>query len=207
MNKKISIILSLMFLFISSSIFAETIMLKSGKTVEGKILDKTDKYIKVDTEGIPITYYLEDIESIDGKTVAKQSSSEQAPILSTANNAEDYFNNAIAQDKQGNLEQAISNYTKSIELNPNGGVGAYYNRGVIYYRQGNYSQAIADYTKAIEIKPNLAGAYNSRGVIYKKQGNFAQAISDFNKAIEINPNFANAYANRGSVYDDKEDLV
>ncbi len=54
MDKKISVILSLMFLFISSSIFAETIVLKSGKTVEGKILEKTDKYIRVDTEGMDL---------------------------------------------------------------------------------------------------------------------------------------------------------
>jgi hypothetical protein len=43
MNKKISVILPLMFLFIFSSVFAETIVLKSGKTVDGKMLEKTDK--------------------------------------------------------------------------------------------------------------------------------------------------------------------
>ncbi|MFA6281264.1 MAG: hypothetical protein WCY05_02020 [Candidatus Omnitrophota bacterium] len=67
MNKKIGFILSLMFLFISSSVFAETIVLKSGKTVEGKILEQTDKYIKVDIEGISITYYLDEIQSIGAK--------------------------------------------------------------------------------------------------------------------------------------------
>ncbi len=69
MNKKLSIIFLLMFLFISSSSFAETIILKSGKTIEGKILEKTDKYIKVDTEGIPITYYMDEIKSIANDTL------------------------------------------------------------------------------------------------------------------------------------------
>lgn len=66
MNKKLIVVLLLMFLFFSSSIFAETIVLKSGKTVDGKLLGKTDKDIKVDILGVPVTYYLAEIESIDG---------------------------------------------------------------------------------------------------------------------------------------------
>ncbi|MCF7873994.1 MAG: tetratricopeptide repeat protein [Candidatus Omnitrophica bacterium] len=45
--------------------FAENIQLKSGKTIEGKIIEKTNSYIKVDTSlEIPITYYFDDIETI-----------------------------------------------------------------------------------------------------------------------------------------------
>ncbi|MFA6282429.1 MAG: hypothetical protein WCY05_08040 [Candidatus Omnitrophota bacterium] len=79
MNKKTGFILPLLLLFIFPSVFAETIVLKSGKTIEGKILEKTDKYIKVDTEGIAITYYLDDIASIDGNS-AMFSSKQVAPI-------------------------------------------------------------------------------------------------------------------------------
>lgn len=54
-------------LFLSaSSVYAETIVLKSGKTVEGKLIDKTDKYIKIDFQGVSLTYFLDEIESIDG---------------------------------------------------------------------------------------------------------------------------------------------
>jgi hypothetical protein len=60
-------------LFLSFSyVFAETIITKSGKTIEGKLIEKTDKYIKIDFQGVPITYFLDEIESIDG---VKQSSS------------------------------------------------------------------------------------------------------------------------------------
>jgi len=61
-----------MFLFISSSIFAETIILKSGKTLEVKIVEKTDTYIKVDIDGISITYYLDEIENIDGVALTNE---------------------------------------------------------------------------------------------------------------------------------------
>ncbi|MFH1876587.1 MAG: tetratricopeptide repeat protein [Candidatus Omnitrophota bacterium] len=52
--------------------FSETIKLKSGKTVETKIVEKTDSYIKVDIVGIPITYYLDEIESLDGIAPSKK---------------------------------------------------------------------------------------------------------------------------------------
>lgn len=41
-------------LFLSiSSVYAETVLLKSGKSIEGKLLEKTDKYIKIDFQDVP----------------------------------------------------------------------------------------------------------------------------------------------------------
>ena len=45
--------------------FADTIILKSGQQVSGKIIEKTDKYIRIDFQGSPITYYLDEITSIN----------------------------------------------------------------------------------------------------------------------------------------------
>lgn len=48
-----------------SPLFAETIILKSGKQVEGKILEDTEGYIKIETaEGTPIYYNKNTIETI-----------------------------------------------------------------------------------------------------------------------------------------------
>jgi len=70
MTKKRLIILSLAMSFcFPAFIFAETIVLKSGKTVEGKLIEKTDKYIKIDFMDVPLTYFFDEIESIDGKQV------------------------------------------------------------------------------------------------------------------------------------------
>jgi len=69
MNKKI-LFLSLLLLFLLPAlIFAETIVLKSGEVVEGKIVDRNDKYIGISYQnsGTPDIYYAYDeIESIDG---------------------------------------------------------------------------------------------------------------------------------------------
>ena len=233
------------------SVFAETIVLKSGERIEGKIVEQTDDYVKVDSKGVPIMYFIVDIDSINGITMPKTVedyltrkgyvqegvlikdldkatasklldkfgkekvdefvSKHQERVLenmrknsatqsnSNAESAEEYFNRGLAVSKQGNLPQAISDFTKAIEINPNL-ADAYYGRGIVYGEQGNFTQAISDCTKAIAINPNLADAYFSRGLAYRKQGNLPQAISDCTKAIAINPNLADAYYGRGIVY-------
>jgi len=59
------LILVILSFWLTSSLFAEMITLKSGKTVEAVIIEKTDEYIKVDIGGIPITYYLDEISYIE----------------------------------------------------------------------------------------------------------------------------------------------
>ena len=71
MEKITIIILSLFFNF---PLFAETIILKSGKIVTGKILDKTDKNLTVDEDGIPgnscrVKFSLDEIEHIHENAV------------------------------------------------------------------------------------------------------------------------------------------
>ena len=68
MQKKILIILALL-ICLSLPIFAsaETILLKSGKTIEGKLIEKTNEYIKIDFQGVVLTYFFDEIESVDGQ--------------------------------------------------------------------------------------------------------------------------------------------
>lgn len=120
-------------------------------------------------------------------------------VHKSPNKAGPYINRGTAYSKQGNLAQAIADFSRAIEIDPNYGK-AYYDRGVIYSKQGSPSQAILDYDKAIEIDPGQAQAYNNRGAAYYSKGDLSQAISDYNKAIEIDTNYAQAYINRGIVY-------
>ena len=66
MKKKNSIILFIAILSIPFSLFAETIVLKSGKQIEGKILEKTDEYVRIDFMGVALSYFYDQIETIDG---------------------------------------------------------------------------------------------------------------------------------------------
>ena len=55
-------LLSASFLFPA---YADTIKLRDGKTVDGKILEKTGQYVKIDSAGVALTYYPDEIESIN----------------------------------------------------------------------------------------------------------------------------------------------
>ncbi len=103
--------------------------------------------------------------------------------------------------EKGQYDQAISEYTKAIELNPRY-ADAYYNRGNAYHDKGLYDHAIRDYTRATEIDPEHASAYFNRGNIFHDAGQYHIAISDYTKSIEIRPRDAKTYLNRGLAFEE-----
>ena len=110
-----------------------------------------------------------------------------------------HCNRGLAYDKLGNYAQAISDFGRAVEINPEYAEG-YNNRGAVYDKLGNNRQAIQDFDKAIEMNPEYAEAYYNRGAVYGELGERRQAISDYDRAIEINPKFAEVYINRGAAY-------
>ncbi|MBM3243661.1 MAG: hypothetical protein FJZ12_02335 [Candidatus Omnitrophica bacterium] len=56
--------LTIMFFAALTCAFADTVTLKSGQKVEGKIVEKTDKYLKIDFEGVLLTYFQDEVLSI-----------------------------------------------------------------------------------------------------------------------------------------------
>lgn len=95
-----------------------------------------------------------------------------------------------------NYDNAIADYNKAIEINPNYAL-AFYNRGFAWVGKEEYNKAIEDYRKAIEIDSNYASAYVIKASILRAMKKYDTAIADYNKAIEIDPYYANAYYNRG----------
>ena len=57
--------------------------------------------------------------------------------------AETYYNRGLVHSKNGELDKAIENYTKVIELKPDY-AEAYYNRGGVFLRLGEREKARAD---------------------------------------------------------------
>lgn len=52
----------LLICFITPSALAETIRLKNGGKIEGRIIERSDEYIKIDFQGIVLTYWLDEID-------------------------------------------------------------------------------------------------------------------------------------------------
>ena len=80
----LAILVSVVFFSSPNFVFSETVILKSGYTLEGKLTEKTDDYIKIDFEGVSLTYYLDEIESIDGKKQPVSVSLKDTPVLNVA---------------------------------------------------------------------------------------------------------------------------
>ncbi len=78
MVKKALFLLAIFF-FIAPNLFADTITLKSGKQIDAKILERTNERVKVEIAGVPITYFLDEIDSINGEKVSLSSQNESTP--------------------------------------------------------------------------------------------------------------------------------
>src|ERR1017187_7619496 len=73
--------------------------------------------------------------------------------------ADDYVTNGIALAHKGDLDGALTDLTKAIELEPNDGYD-YMIRGLFKKDKDDLDGAMADYNKAIELEPDFFGAYN-----------------------------------------------
>ena len=123
----------------------------------------------------------------------------------TPTTAVDYNNRGVDRQNAGDLDGAIADYTKAIEIDPRYR-DAYNNRGTSRATKGDLDGAIADYTKGLEIDPHSAMAYYGRGVVRQAKGDLDGAIADYNRAVEIDPLNAPAYYNRGNGRQAKGDL-
>jgi len=116
-----------------------------------------------------------------------------------AQTAQEYLRSGNDDFKQGSFDQAIVDYTRAIDINPNL-AKAYNNRGVAYAREGSLPRAIADFTMAIANNLKDAEACNNRGRAYEGTGNLSQAVFDYTRAIKNNAFYVKAYNNRELAY-------
>ena len=109
--------------------------------------------------------------------------------------------NAAAWSNRGNirigmnqLDEAIEDYTRSIELAPDI-TDPYINRGAAYEAIGEWDAAIADYNRALEIDDRDPAIYNNRGNAKARQGDWDAALVDYQSAMLLAPKFSLARLN------------
>jgi tetratricopeptide (TPR) repeat protein len=107
----------------------------------------------------------------------------------------DLVNRGIEKAKNGDLDGAIADFNRAIELNPNDDA-PYYNRAQARRLKKDTAGAIADYTRAIELGCKNPAAYNNRGNARSENNDPDGAIADYTRAIELKPDYARAYYNR-----------
>lgn len=182
------------------SVCADTVYLKNSKKVEGKVIEKTDEYIKIDFMGTPLTYWMNEIEKIklEGDRTSFMEEKKEIKLPSQEENAESYFKRGTDYLKEeGRWQQAIDELKKSHSVDPYH-VGAHFNLGCAYALTGQYHQAIEEFNKtlSLEIVPfnafcyfNIAGIYVKQALLTKNSNLFMKASENFHKAVELLPNF------------------
>ena len=207
----------------TNNVFAEVITLKSGNVIEGELIEKGEDYIKIDFEGLPLTYFFGDIDNIDGKNIFSDlgdsldnkdlvigvTDGPEASIIfwktvieKKPNDIKAYNNVGFAYSQLGDYKEAIDYFKKAVEIDPNSAV-SYSNIGLTYISLKDYPSAVPFLEKAIELDPDnslMAPAYHGLGANNLYSGKFEEAMPYLKKAIMIDPNFADAYANLGGAY-------
>lgn len=113
--------------------------------------------------------------------------------------AVDYLYRGDRKRREGKLDEAIQEYCKAIEVDPDY-AEPYISRGIMYGNQGKYEQSITDFSEAIRCDSSLSHAFYNRALCYKYSEKYHEAISDNTAAIRLNPSYISAYINRGNCY-------
>jgi tetratricopeptide (TPR) repeat protein len=104
----------------------------------------------------------------------------------------------IKRMSDGQLDEAIADFTKATRLDPNSPT-AYHYRADAYIKKRDHSSAIKDLTRAIGLGQN--SAFYDRGLSYVSIDEYDKAIADLTKAVEFDkddprPYYYRAYALR-----------
>ena len=99
--------------------------------------------------------------------------------------------------KNGNYEQAISNYRKALEIRPNN-AKAQFNLGDVYYAKQSYDTAYSEFQKVLDISPDVklkSNALFNMGNCLLVQDKFYDAFNIYKVSLKMNPKNENALYN------------
>jgi Tfp pilus assembly protein PilF len=119
--------------------------------------------------------------------------------------AKEYLDLGLQLQLEGQIEDAIITYKKSIEFYPTAEAFTYL--GWAYSFKGNFEKAIQKCKEAIEINSNFGNPYNDIGSYLIELKRNAEAIKWLEKALTI-PNYNTPhfpYYNLGKIYEQSGD--
>jgi len=101
--------------------------------------------------------------------------------------------------KMGNTENAIHDFNKAIEINPNH-PKAYHLRGLAREVAGENDEALMDLGKAIDIDPEYGAAYYSRATLLTKMGREDDAAEDMKIVTHLTHLNIENFANENNIW-------
>jgi len=110
-----------------------------------------------------------------------------------------YYYRGAAFEKTGDLDKAMEDYQKSVELKPDF-ILPTANIGKIYAKKREFEKAIEFYKKAVELGDQDATNYYNYGVCLMNLGKNEQAKEVLEKLISLDENYSDAYYQLGIIY-------
>lgn len=131
---------------------AETIVLKSGKKIRGKIIETTERFMKVDTDvGTPQVFSFDEIYSVDDKPITVRSTPlAEEQLVNPDKTFEDFQYLSYQYLALGDFEKAVRYAQEALTLKSDSTI-IYYNLGVAYFLQRDYSQTIANFDRLVKL--------------------------------------------------------
>jgi tetratricopeptide (TPR) repeat protein len=120
-------------------------------------------------------------------------------VLSEAKGFSYWLNEGRNSNKAGKWDEAVTNLTNAIELEPLGTM-AWNERGIAHLRKGRGDRAVADFSKAIELQPTNHILWTNRADAHGKMGEWDRTVADSSKAIELKGDYEIAHLLRGSAH-------
>jgi len=161
-------------------------------------LDEVDEYVEVEDYDRAVVEYDRLVEDYpDDYVVLRRRADVQLArggyeyavrdydrVIEQRPSADLYYNRGCAFLASGELEKALADFNRSIELNETWNL-AYNNRGTTYARMGDFERAIADFEKALELNASDVVALRNRARAYQKLGQEDKARADLARIEQI----------------------
>ncbi len=109
--------------------------------------------------------------------------------------ADVYFARGFTYQEIRAYQQALDDYKKAIEFNPNL-AGAHLNSGNCYYALKEYSKALDSYTISEKLQPDNSTVYYARGFVYLDTGFIDKACEEWNKALKMGNTYVKEYIDK-----------
>jgi tetratricopeptide (TPR) repeat protein len=116
----------------------------------------------------------------------KQQASEPLFNITDPKTAQEHFNVAVNNDHHNQLDQAIAEYQKALELKPDWAL-AHFRMAQDYEKQGDTDEAIQHWTLATKYDPQFYSAYDLLSGAYERQGKLKKAIEAYSALLKYPP--------------------
>jgi len=111
-----------------------------------------------------------------------------------------YNNLAMEYERKGELVQAIAQYRKALDKEPNN-FGTLFRLGICLKNGNQPDQAEIEFAEALKLNPDDARTHFNMGLVLGMQNKFEQAAEHYREAIRLDPSYAHAHNNLGLIYE------